>query len=103
MADTLPERSVGQLVADAINSFLSAAALLLGSATAGGASVAKPNPSEAWLALMGASALINELSPHMGEPMRQYFSLALDRYLKVFAERYPDEVVPLPGLAVRPE
>ncbi len=98
MAEALPEFKVGQLVADAINAFLSAAALHLGEATPDGEQVAMPSPSEAWLALMGASALVGELSEHMAAPMRQYFQQALDSLLLKFAERFPDEEVPAPGL-----
>jgi len=98
MPETQPELHVGQLVADAINAFLSAAALHLGEPTDQGGRVAQANPTEAWLALMGASALVSELSPHMADPMRQYFSQALDALLLKFGERFPDEVLPLPGL-----
>lgn len=102
MPETQPELHVGQLVADAINAFLSAAALHLGDSTAAGGHVPQASPTEAWLALMGASALVSELSPHMAEPMRRYFRQALDSLLVTFAERYPDEVVPLPGLVADP-
>ncbi|MNX46370.1 hypothetical protein D3C86_769090 [compost metagenome] len=102
MPETQPELHVGQLVADAINAFLSAAALHLGESTAQGSRVAQANPTEAWLALMGASALVGELSPHMAESMRQYFSQALDALLLTFGERFPDEVLPLPGLLADP-
>lgn len=102
MPETQPELNVGQLVADAINAFLSAAALHLGESTGQGGTVAQPNPTEAWLALMGASALVSELSPHMAEPMRQYFAQALDGLLHKFAERHPDELLPLPGLLPDP-
>lgn len=102
MAEIQPELHVGQLVADAINAFLSAAALHLGESTGQGGNVVQPSPTEAWLALMGASALVSEISPHMAEPMRQYFRQALDKLLLTFAERFPDEVVPVPGLVADP-
>ena len=102
MAELQPELHVGQLLADAINAFLSAAALHLGESTGQGGKVAQPSPTEAWLALMGASALVSELSPHMAEAMRQYFRQSLDALLLKFAERFPDEVLPMPGLLADP-
>ena len=101
MAQMQSELHVGQLVADAINAFLSAAALHLGLGNQTGATPSG-NATEAWLAIMGASALVSELSPHMAEPMRRYFTTALDEILQAFAARYPDEVVPLPGLLPDP-
>lgn len=101
MAQMQSEVHVGQLLADAINAFLSAAALHLGMGSQAGETV-EGNPTEAWLAIMGASALVSELSPHMAEPMRKYFGKALDEVLQAFAARYPDEVVPLPGLLPDP-
>ena len=98
MAETLPDLKVGQLVADAINAFLSAAALHLGETTPDGERVSEANPAEAWLALMGASALVGELAEHMADPMRAYFQQTLDTLLMRFAERFPGEEVPAPGL-----
>jgi hypothetical protein len=98
MAEILPELNVDQLVSDAINAFLSAAALHLGEPTPEGGRVSEPRASEAWLALMGASALVGELAEHMAAPMRRYFEQALDALLIRFAERFPEEEVPAPGL-----
>ena len=92
------ELTVGQMVVDAINAFLSAAALHLGEATSTGERVAEPRSSEAWLALMGAIALVDELTPQMGETVQSHFRQSLDGLLLKFAERYPDEDVPAPGL-----
>lgn len=100
MATTPSELTVGQMVVDAINTFLSAASLHLGDATASGERVAVPRASEAWLALMGASALIEELSGQMSESVQTHFRQTLDGLLRRFAERFPDEEVPVPGLVL---
>jgi hypothetical protein len=47
---------------------------------------------------MGASALVDELSAQMGETVRSHFRQSLDGLLLKFAERFPDEEVPMPGL-----
>lgn len=97
MAEFLPPIPVDQMVADALNAFLSAAALQLGEPDSDGNRL-QPNPSEAWLALMGASALTQGLGPVMAEAVRTHFGRILDALLARFAEAFPDEVVPMPGL-----
>jgi hypothetical protein len=97
MAEFLPPLPVDQMVIDSLNAFLSAASLHLGEALPNGQRVV-PNPTEAWLALMGASALLTGLSDVMAEPVRTPVEQTLDTLLRRFAERYPEEVVPVPGL-----
>lgn len=94
-----PERepagfTVGQLTATAIDSFLSAAALHLGEPLPSGRTIAERDPVEAYLALVAASALLDQLGPVMNDDIKLPFQAGLSNLAKLFATTYPRVRVP---------
>ena len=86
--------SVGTLVATALDSFLSAAALHLGDALPSGRTLADRDATEAFLALVAASALLDQLGPVMNDDVKLPFQAGLANLARRFAAQHPRVALP---------
>jgi hypothetical protein len=89
--------TVGQLVISAIEAFFSAAALHLGESLPDGRKLDQTDPMEAWRALLGASALLNQLGPLMADAKLVPYQAGLDHLLAKLAAEYPTTRFPVPA------
>lgn len=97
MPDPIEPFTVGQLAATAIEAFFSAAALHLGEALPDGRKLDATDPMEAWRAILGASALINQLGPLMIDARLMPYQAGLDHLLAEIARRHPTMEFPMPA------
>lgn len=89
--------TVGEVVLTSLEALLSAAALHLGEAMPDGRRLDTPDPQEAWLALLSASALLNHVGALMKPEHLAPRQATLDRLLKRLAERHPTTRFTLPA------
>lgn len=105
MSDTLPwdEKPAlepvraGELVVTALDALLSAAALHMGKLMPDGRGLAEPDPMEAWIALLGASALYAQLQPLFDEEATAVYRQELVTLLEQFGTEHAGLAVPTPG------
>ncbi|MDB5098173.1 MAG: hypothetical protein JWM80_2594 [Cyanobacteria bacterium RYN_339] len=97
--DPVFPHTVGEVVGTSLDAFFSAAALHLGEPDREGRKLKQPDPIEAWLAMISASAVLMQLRPIMTEPMRAPYEGELRRLAERFARLHPDVQVPAPGLS----
>lgn len=90
--------TVGEVVGTSLDAFLTAAALHLGEPDRNGKHIQQPDPIEAWIAMISASALLMQLRPIMTDAMRAPYEQALRQLADRFAAQHPDVRVPAPGL-----
>lgn len=93
-----PAPDVATLAALTLQGFLTAAGLHLGEEAPQAPRLARPDPQEAWRALLAADALCRALDPWLNDAFR----VALQRLARRFAERHPGLAVPLPGATPAP-
>jgi hypothetical protein len=85
------------VVLTSLEALLSAAALNLGEAMPDGRRLAKPDPQEAWVALLTASAILSHTGPLMKPEAAAPRQATLDRLLALLAQRHPNEQFRLPA------
>lgn len=88
---------VGEIVVTSLEALLSAAALNLGDVMSDGKRLLSPNPQQAYLALVSASALVVELSPLMEPSIFEHYQAALLGLCERFSNAFPDLPVNAPG------
>lgn len=97
LSSVVPEAfSVGELVAVSIEGLLNAASAHLGEPDEAGLVLEAPEPQQAWLALLAASALLERLGPMMSDDAVVPFRAGFARLVEKFAADHPD--FHLPGL-----
>ncbi|HEY9722752.1 MAG TPA: hypothetical protein V6D47_12125 [Oscillatoriaceae cyanobacterium] len=92
--------TVAEIVFSALDAFLAAARMNLGFADAKGQTMDTPDPVEAWVALMSASALLMQLQPVLPADVRAPYEAELAELTQHFGTAHADVQVPVPGLAV---
>jgi hypothetical protein len=92
----VPPFQVGELLVTSLDGFLTAAALHMGDKLADGRGLERTDPTEAWLALLGATGLLLELAPVLANEIKLPYQAILADLLKRYAEAFPDRSVPLP-------
>jgi hypothetical protein len=99
-AEPMEPFSVGQLVLTSLEAFLNAAALHLGDALPDGRRLDATDPQEAWRALLGASALLNQFGPLMKGDKLVPYEAGLAHLLERLGQAYPDARFPAPAWLV---
>lgn len=80
---------VGYLVAASLEAFFATAEGHLGDARPDGSRVALPDPQEAYLALLAASSLVDQLCHVMAPALHQTYATRLERLLALYEARHP--------------
>lgn len=88
--------AVGEVVLTSLEALVSAAALNLGDAMPNGQTLAKPDPQEAWYALLAASGLMNHVGPLMKAGPREKLESRLAELLERFSKLHGDREFPIP-------
>ena len=89
--------TVAEVMVTAMEALLSAAALHLGDALPDGRQLPaeRRDPMEAWLALVGVAAWLEQLGPMMAEQIRGGYNERTEALLARLASRYPDASFPI--------
>jgi hypothetical protein len=88
----------GPYAVKAIDAFLLAASLHLGGENPEGKTLKNPEPMEAWLAILGARALLRDLGTYMSDALKVPLDARLLNLGNEFARLHPAMQVPVPEL-----
>ncbi|MDB5095790.1 MAG: hypothetical protein JWM80_211 [Cyanobacteria bacterium RYN_339] len=93
---------VAEIVVTSLEALLSAAALHLGEALPDGRQLApiERDPIEAWMALLSASALVEQMGRYMRDDLRQTFEGKLQALVTKLAANHADRQFPVPAPVV---
>jgi hypothetical protein len=93
---------VAEIVVTSLEALLSAAALHLGEALPDGRQLAvtERDPVEAWMALLSASALVEQMGRYMNETARKAFEGKLQALVDKLAAQHGDKQFPAPAPVV---
>lgn len=93
---------VAEIVVTSLEALISAAALHLGEALPDGRklSEAERDPVEAWMALLSASALVEQMGRYMRDDLRQTFEKRVTGLVEQLAAKYGDRQFPAPAPVV---
>lgn len=94
--------TVAEIVFSSLDALLAAARMNLGHSDALGRKMDTPDPIEAWVAMMSASALLQQLQPVLPAKVRAPYEQELAELVQRFSAKHADLQVPTPGLAARP-
>lgn len=93
---------VAEIVVTSLEALISAAALHLGEQLPDGRQLpeAERDPIEAWMAILGASSLVDQLGRYMRDDLRQTFETRVQGLTEALATRYGDRPFPAPAPVV---